>query len=78
VTDEGHNAIKINPLSLQPDENGTLIYPRHVMTAFRQLAGIDTHPITQRFPLNDIDNFDWFNPAIQTSQGSGDPRNTIR
>ena len=78
VTDEGHNAIKINPLSLQPDVNGTLIYPRHVMTAFRQLAGIDTHPIAQRFPLEDLDNFDWFNPAIHTPQGSGDPRNTIR
>ena len=78
VTDEGHNAVKINSLSLQPDENGTLIYPRHVMTAFRQLAGIDTHPIVQRFPLDDIDNFDWFNPAIQTPQGSGDPRNSIR
>ena len=78
VTDEGHNAIKLNPSTLQPDASGTLIYPRHVMSAFRELAEINTHPIVQNFPLNDIDNFDWFNSGLQTPQGSGDPRNTVR
>ena len=80
VTDEGHNAIKINPTTLQPDSsaNGTLIYPRHVMSAFRELAGIADHPIVQRFPFFENTHFDWFNPAIQTPQGSGDPRNTVR
>lgn len=78
LTDEGHNAIKLNPATLQPDENGTFIYPKHVMAAARRLTGIDDHPITQRFPLNNLEEFDFFNPNIQTPQGSGDPRNTIR
>ncbi len=78
VTDEGHNAIKLNPTTLQPDVNGTLIYPKHVMRAMRQLTGIIDHPLAQRFPLNNLETFDFFNPAIQTPQGSGDPRNTLR
>ena len=64
-TDEGHNALPINPQTLQVDEaNGTIIYPRHVLTAFRGLAGIDMNPISQRFQFFDNVEFDFFNPSL--------------
>ena len=64
-TDEGHNALPINPQTLQVDEaNGTIIYPRHVLTAFRGLAGIDMNPIAQRFQFFDNVEFDFFNPSL--------------
>jgi hypothetical protein len=65
LTDEGHNALPINPATLQVDEaNGTIIYPRHVLTAFRALAGIDMDPVTRRFQFFDNVEFDFFNPAL--------------
>jgi hypothetical protein len=64
-TDEGHNALPINPVTLQVDEaNGTIIYPRHVLSAFRALAGIDMNPITRRFLFFDNVEFDFFNPSL--------------
>ena len=66
-TDEGHNALPINPTTLQVDESGgTLIYPKHVLTAFRKLAGIDMNPLTQRFQFFDNDEFDFFNAELNT------------
>ena len=72
------NALAINPTTLQHDPvNGTIIYPRHVLSAFRRLAGIDDHAIVQPFQFFDNAEFDFFNADLMTAQG-GDPRNTIR
>lgn len=51
-TDGGQFAIPFNPGSLEPDaDNGIRIRPEHIHLALRQLAGIDRHDFSRRFPL---------------------------
>ncbi len=54
ATDEGHNAIGVNPLSLASDDSasGVRIEPKHIQQAMRQLAGIEQSAIASLFPLN--------------------------
>ncbi|MBV1876943.1 MAG: DUF1501 domain-containing protein [Pseudomonadales bacterium] len=59
-TDDGHNAIKINPTTLQPDSNGSNIYPKHIHKALRQYLGIEDHPIVQQFPFSQAEDFAFF------------------
>ena len=65
-TDGGHNALAINPTTLQVDSGGTLIYPMHVQEAFRELAGIAQHEVCTQFPLTS-ETIDFFNPSLATS-----------
>lgn len=77
-TDEGQNASAIDPATLAVDEAaGSIIYPSSIITAFRQLAGIDDHPLIAPFRFFDNPDFDFFNPALSTAQAS-DPRNSLR
>jgi len=64
-TDGGHNTTAINPATLQQDDSGTIIYPKHIHQAMRQLAGIDRSVYSDRFPL-DAESFDFFNPLLRT------------
>lgn len=52
-------AAKINPVTLQPDNNGVTITPLHVHNAIRQLMGVNTHSLAARYPLlgSDINFF---------------------
>jgi hypothetical protein len=61
ATDEGHNAIAVNPLTLSSDSSasGVRIEPKHIQQAMRQLAGIDQSLIASQFPLN-ADEFNFF------------------
>jgi uncharacterized protein (DUF1501 family) len=53
LTDTGHNAIKINPQSLQLDStSGVIIKPAHVHKALRKNLGLDTAAATQLFPFS--------------------------
>ena len=59
-TDEGHNALAINPSTLRADTNGTIIYPKHVHKALRRYLGVESHPVVSPFPLNQTEDFAFF------------------
>ena len=67
ATDDLHNAIKINPSTLQPDSSsaGLTMEPKHLQQAIRELAGVDQSAAALQFPLN-AEDIDFFNPAKQT------------
>ncbi len=67
ATDELHNALSINPDTLQTDTSsaGISLEPKHLQQAIRQLAGVDQSAAALQFPLN-AENVDFFNPAKQT------------
>ena len=51
-TDEGQFAIPIDPKTLQQDKGkGMRVRPEHIHIALRQLAGIEEHPDSQKFPF---------------------------
>jgi uncharacterized protein (DUF1501 family) len=65
LTDELHNAYRINPATLQRDDSGgTIIYPKHVHQAIRSYMGLDSSPLTSAFPFANAEAFDFFNPAL--------------
>lgn len=68
ATDELHNALKINPDTLQLDSSGAGIglEPKHLQQAMRQLAGVDQSAAALQFPLN-AEDVAFFNSSIQTS-----------
>ncbi|MCY3621906.1 MAG: DUF1501 domain-containing protein [Gammaproteobacteria bacterium] len=60
-TDELHFARqKIDPQSLEPDDNGTLIHPKHVHKALRRYLGIEDSDGAQRFPFDNVQDFAFF------------------
>ena len=53
ATDEKQFLLPLNPKSLATDEKqGIRVRPEHVHLALRQLAGIDEHAFSKRFPFN--------------------------
>jgi len=54
ATDEGHNALGINPENLLPDASSSavMLEPKHLQQAMRQLAGVDQSSVAPLFPLN--------------------------
>ncbi len=67
-TDGGHNAFKINPSTLQRDDNnGTIIYPKHVHKALRRHLGIENTSVDANFMFTNTEDFDFFNPSKSTS-----------
>ena len=60
-TDELHFAYRIDPRNLRSnDQNGTIIYPKHVHKALRRYLGIEHSAGTRRFPFNNTEDFDFF------------------
>lgn len=52
LTDAEHNALKIDPVTLQEDAaQGITLHPAHVHKALRRLLGIDTAAVTRLFPF---------------------------
>jgi len=51
-TTDGHKPMKVNPQTLQPDENGVRIKPEHIHSALRKLAGIEQDSFSLQFPLD--------------------------
>lgn len=61
LTDEVQNAFRINPQSLERDDNGgTIIYPKHLHKALRAHLGINGGPFDAAFPLNNVEDFGFF------------------
>ncbi|MDF1880403.1 DUF1501 domain-containing protein [Sulfurimonas sp. MAG313] len=58
---QGHKALKVNPTTLNLDENGIRITPAHIHKALRKLANIDTKPlITQYYPISGVEDIPLF------------------
>lgn len=51
ATTNEHEGLSINPTTLQLDSNGIQLQPKHIQQAMRELAGIENHEISLRFPL---------------------------
>jgi len=68
ATDELHNALNINPSTLQVDSSsaGVGLEPKHLQQAIRELAGIERSAAALQFPL-DAEEVDFFNPSKQTA-----------
>jgi hypothetical protein len=66
-TNASHEALKINPVSLQQDDSdsGIIIQPKDIQQGMRELAGIDQHPLSLQFPL-DAQTIDLFNTSTST------------
>jgi len=61
LTDEGHNAQLINPSTLLPDQNnGILIYTKHVHKALRMYLGLEGSAAALKFPFNNTEDFQFF------------------
>lgn len=64
ITDGGHNAQKINPVTLQRDDSGgTLIYPKHVHHALRRHLDLEAFAQSRRMGFGLTEHVDFFNPA---------------
>ncbi len=51
-TDAGQFAISLDPKSLEQNKDqGLRVRPEHIHIALRQLAGIEKHPYSQKFPF---------------------------
>lgn len=48
----GHERLRINPTTLQVDENGIQFRPKHLHQALRQYLSIDQHEFAQRYDLD--------------------------
>ena len=60
-TDELHFARqKINPQTLEPDDSGSLIHPKHIHKALRRYLGIEDTESALRFPFNNTEDFAFF------------------
>ena len=60
-TDEGHNALSINPKTLERDDrNGSKIHPQHVYKALRRDLDIENSIVEQNFTLAGADDFAFF------------------
>lgn len=55
ATDEGQNAVDLNPDTLTPQNGGVRLYPKHVHHAIRQYLGINDSPLAQSFPLSNTE-----------------------
>ena len=67
VTDGAHNAHKINPSTLKRDDNnGTLIYPKHVHQALRRHLGVEAFAASRQLGLGLTEDFDFFDAGKWT------------
>ncbi len=61
LTDGAHNAYSINPASLQRDDNnGTIIYPKHVHKALRRHLALENTPVEQNLAFTNTEDFGFF------------------
>lgn len=60
MTDAGHAAMRVNPRSLQADNNnGTIIYPKHTHKALQGLLGVESFAQSVGWSIN-TDSFNFF------------------
>jgi hypothetical protein len=59
-SDEGQNALKINPSTLKRDSFGTKLVTSHVHEALRDYLGLSGTAMTSVFPFNNTEKFNFF------------------
>ena len=60
-TDEGQNAFKVNPNTLERDDSGgTIIYPKHVHKALRRHLGIENSVVEENLAFTNTEDFAFF------------------
>lgn len=52
ATNGDHEALSIHPTTLELDNSGVRLQPKHIQQALRELAGIENNEISLRFPLD--------------------------
>jgi uncharacterized protein (DUF1501 family) len=52
LTDEGDDALAIDPVTLAQSSGGVVLTPSHVHTALRKIAGIDQHATARKYPFD--------------------------
>lgn len=57
-TDENFEALKLNPSTLQPDDNGIIVTPQHVHRSLRDFLGVQSD-LDNLFPIN-VEELDLF------------------
>jgi len=68
ITDGLHNALKINPTTLQEDNaSGIILHPKHVHKALRRYLGVDALAEAQRLSFGATEDIDFFNPDKWTN-----------
>ena len=69
LTDDLHNTLPINPITLQLDSNnGILIHPGHIHKALRRYLECYEFANTAGFELSSFEDLDIFDPMKQTAQ----------
>ncbi|MDF1766778.1 MAG: DUF1501 domain-containing protein [Gammaproteobacteria bacterium] len=59
-SDEGQNALKINPSTLKRDSFGTKLATSHIHEALRDYLGLSGTAMTSVFPFNNTEKFNFF------------------
>ncbi|HEY7772824.1 MAG TPA: DUF1501 domain-containing protein, partial [Marinagarivorans sp.] len=59
-TDEMQHAKRVDPISLQPSDSGSVIYPKHIHQALRDYLGITSSAIDNAFSLKAAERFNFF------------------
>jgi hypothetical protein len=63
VTDELHNVLKIDPVTLQRDDaNGIVLYPKHVHKALRRHLGLENFAAAKQLTFGPTEDVDLFAP----------------
>jgi hypothetical protein len=60
LTDEGHRAVALDPVTMRPAADGTRIFPRHVHHALRGYLGLNDGPLAARFPFAAVEDLPLF------------------
>jgi hypothetical protein len=64
ISGANHEQTKINPSTLQRDDkNGIYLQTKHLHAALREVLGIQSHPLAQRYDLK-AEALPLFNPAV--------------
>jgi len=54
------NALSIGPTSLQSDDSGSVIYPKHVHKALRRHLGLEDTRVDSAYKFNNTEDFVFF------------------
>ena len=60
ATDELHFALPVDPLTLEPDPNGNIIYPNHVHKTLRRHLGLEDSRGARLYPFRGVSDMAFF------------------
>jgi uncharacterized protein (DUF1501 family) len=51
LSDETHRALPVDPVTLEPSDDGVVITPSHIQRGLRDLVGVTGSDLDRRFPI---------------------------